>query len=166
MTKAGLLSWAVLITVASLTAAAPLQVYLASTPRAVREVEALAPNDFAAFEAYYRVADADASGPSADADLPLDEVAAVRVTYTTLAVPLPPSWPSTRCDEFDVRLMEEDPPAVCYAEQGWAVFIAFKEDFPWWRRFVGGFVRGLRFFLSFAQPNEVPFPAVVEVEGG
>ncbi len=141
-----------------------LAVFLVSAPRAITGIGVLGPNDFPAYQAYYK-APGDPTGIGlTDPRLPLDEAAAVRATFTARIVPIPGEWTSIACGEFTVRLVAgAGAPWVCYAARDWTVFLAFKEEYFWWRDFVAGFIRGLRFFLSFAQSNEIPFPAVVEV---
>ena len=165
MIKVTLRCFILLASVVVVPAATALSVYLVTSPRDITGIEALGPNDFPAFEAYYRL-QADTEGPWAeDTGRPLDETAAVRVSYTTEDLPIPATWPTTPCGEFLVRAVRGDgPPSVCYIAGTWTVFLAFKEEYPWWRGFVAGFIRGFRFFLSFGQPNEIPFPAVIQVE--
>jgi hypothetical protein len=165
MIKQTLCALAFLSLTAARCGAVPLTVYLVTSPRPTTGIDALGPNDFAAFTAFYRTRSGEEEPIGPQADLPLDEQSAVRVCYTTQRIPVPASWPDTRCGEFVVRLVDPTgPPSVCYLSGSWAVFLAFKQDYSWWRDFVAGFIRGFRFFLSFAQPNEVPFPAVVQVD--
>jgi len=98
----------------------------------------------------------------------LDGTVPLMILLTQTPVSIPDSWETLRCTTESLRYAAEEI-GHYYAYQsddGWAAFFELPADYPRGCVFMERFIQRFRYFRGVSGPDEVQFPAVIELPRG